>query len=454
MRNAKQLKPILNHNTSRIIVASASARALAASSLRAGRAVSTIDLFADADTAAICRQSNRHLRSDQAPNFAWQCESMDQILERVEQLLADPDFQDHSGSPTFLLGGGLENSFRDHAASHKLIEQCASTAFSETGRWQHVNDFCLGSSVRFPSTTRKLNAHQAKERWLVKTDFSSGGLGVQFAQPNTTLESDQYFQKHIDGLSISACYVAASVVDGEEFPDVEMLGICEPVSSSGLEANGRPPNQSFPFQYAGSIGPINLSRFADPILAEFKRVGILVANRFGLCGVFGIDFILEQDRLWLLEINPRITASAELIEYAARETMPDFSIVQLHLDALSPERDEEFSLFEACQRANTHDRIYANRIVYRHHEATRTLRMTRLHIEGLKKQFTHFTGECDQSPELGAAFITDLPEPKTEIAAGHPILTLHVSADSQSEAGQALARAFRKLERLLGERLS
>ena len=50
--------------------------------------------------------------------------------------------------------------------------------------------------------------------------------------------------------------------------------------------------------------------------------------------------------------------------------------------------------------------------------------------------------------------IRDSPKPETDIMAGHPILTLHVSGESQSETEQALAQAFEVLETILRERLS
>lgn len=454
MNNANQLEPVSNNNARRVVVAAASARALAASSLRGGRPVSTIDLFADADTVAICEESNRHLLSGQPHNFSWHCDNMDDIFVRVEQLLDDPDFSGQSGPPMILVGGGLENYFQNHTISQKLMQQTRASVFYETARWRNVNEFCHQNSVQFPTTTLRLNAHQAKQRWLLKTDFSSGGLGVQFADANAAPEHDQYFQKYIDGQSISACFVAAPVVAGEKFPAVEMLGVCEPVAASGLEVCGRASGQPLPFRYAGSIGPICPSRLMESTLAELKRVGILVANHFGLAGIFGIDFVLEQDHLWLLEINPRITASAELIEYAAGQTMPDFSLIQLHLDALSGNVDPRSPLIEACQNANVRDRIFAKRIVFRHHDAAQTLRVTPSLIESMELQFGQFAGGRELPPASGAAFITDVPKPKTDIVAGHPILTFHVSGESYPDVEQTLARGLEVLERILGEQLA
>ena len=455
MTNANLPDSVLECKHGRILVAAASGRALAASSLRARRPVSVIDLFADRDTVAICENSSRHLLPNQAPNFALQCSSMDEIFDRGEQLLSDSDFQDKFGPVTILIGGGLENYFRNHQTSHKLMQQPGVLVFFETARWVHVNEFCRANSIRYPSITRQLNTNQATQRWLIKTDFSSGGFGVQFAQPNTSLKTDQYFQRYIEGQSISACYVAAPGSGGEEKLIVEMLGICEPVISSVANSHDRSSDQPFPFRYAGSIGPVYPSCLAEPILAEFKRIGVLVANRFGSAGIFGIDFVLEQDKLWLLEINPRITASAELIEHAARQTMQDFSIVKLHLEARSGDIDQNSASLRGCQKAiELRSSIFAKQIVYRHHQSSNSLRVTQSHLDALASHF----GDCEGVPEFGTvaeeASITDVPSPGTDIVAGQPILTVHVCGGTKADAGQRLAQASDVLEKIFNERLS
>ena len=45
-----------------------------------------------------------------------------------------------------------------------------------------------------------------------------------------------------------------------------------------------------------------------------KHVGEVVAEACGLRGWFGIDFIVNQNQVWLIEINPRYTASMEILE--------------------------------------------------------------------------------------------------------------------------------------------
>ena len=68
-----------------------------------------------------------------------------------------------------------------------------------------------------------------------------------------------------------------------------------------------------PFQYAGSIGPLEISPALEQ---ELQRLGEVLRIGCGLRGLFGVDFILQDDRPWLVEVNPRYTASIEVLEYA------------------------------------------------------------------------------------------------------------------------------------------
>src|SRR5262249_17743838 len=68
------------------------------------------------------------------------------------------------------------------------------------------------------------------------------------------------------------------------------------------------------FHYCGSIGPLNLT---SALRATFEHLGSAVAGGFGLHGLFGIDCVLRDGIPWPVEVNPRYTASVEVLEYAA-----------------------------------------------------------------------------------------------------------------------------------------
>ena len=47
---------------------------------------------------------------------------------------------------------------------------------------------------------------------------------------------------------------------------------------------------------------------------QFQRIGQCLANDFSLRGLFGVDAIVNARGVWPVEVNPRYTASIELIE--------------------------------------------------------------------------------------------------------------------------------------------
>jgi uncharacterized protein len=96
------------------------------------------------------------------------------------------------------------------------------------------------------------------------------------------------------------------------------------------------------FRYCGNILPSR--EVLDPetgktVLAQVRRISAFLTKEFGLTGVNGFDFILNGGRVVLIEVNPRYSASMELIERAY--SLPVF---HLHVEAVSNGQLPEFNL--------------------------------------------------------------------------------------------------------------
>jgi uncharacterized protein len=115
------------------------------------------------------------------------------------------------------------------------------------------------------------------------------------------LRSGEYYQQFIPGRVFGA-----SFIDSDS--GARLLGVARQLIDCSWTGAPR-------FHYAGSIGPIPLT---EARRQELLRLGDLLATEFELQGWFGVDFIIDdQQRLWILEVNPRYTASMELLEHAA-----------------------------------------------------------------------------------------------------------------------------------------
>lgn len=254
-----------------IIICGASARAAAFSALHAGLTPYCVDLFADRDLTMHCH-----------------CQRIDNQIypqgfpEMVQSLPDGP----------WMYVGGLEND-------PTVIEEISK----ERTLWGNGPEVL--KKVRSPEwLSTKLNCPEidlevGHKGWLRKSRKSAGGQHIEYASEGEIASTDVYFQEWIEGQSYSASFSAIQ-------NQVELIGITEQlVGTSWLHAK--------PFAYTGSIGPVQLGR---SVQAELEKMGQFLVKHSGICGLFGIDFILHNGIPRLIEVNPRYTASMEVLEYA------------------------------------------------------------------------------------------------------------------------------------------
>jgi uncharacterized protein len=129
------------------------------------------------------------------------------------------------------------------------------------------------------------------------------------------LSPREIVQERIDGLP---CSVAA-VANGA---DAVVLGVSEQlIGRRALGARG--------FQWCGNVVPPGLPPAEhDALRAEASAICAHVARTFAMRGLFGVDLIWDGRRAWVLEVNPRPTASLEAIE-----EVHGTSIFRAHVEA-------------------------------------------------------------------------------------------------------------------------
>jgi len=143
--------------------------------------------------------------------------------------------------------------------------------------------------------------YTAGHGYLLKPRRSAGGIGVKFARKGRHLLANHYYlQQYIRGLPLAAVFVT----DGWS---VKLLGVTEQIiGDRDFGVRG--------FRYAGSIGPVPLSTQSRAALAH---LGVSLAQQCDLRGVFGVDFVMDDDEnIWPVEVNPRYVTSIEIIERA------------------------------------------------------------------------------------------------------------------------------------------
>lgn len=275
--------PTKNHDRGiDVIIAGASVRAAAASALRAGLRPWCVDLFADADLAAACPV--RQIPSELYPK----------ALRHI--LAAAP-------RAPWLYTGALENHSILVAEVPRPLWGNSRVVLSEIGP---LNVMSVLREGGFDAPEMPPVVVDRKRRWLLKPSSGAAGVGIREWKPGARVDVFDHIQEYVEGESASAVYLGRA--DGS----CELLGATfQLVGTSWLHT----PRL---FQYAGSIGPLPLSTRQRTTL---EKIGQLLTARFGLRGLFGIDFITRDDRVWPVEVNPRYTASVELLERLTGRTV-------------------------------------------------------------------------------------------------------------------------------------
>src|SRR5262249_31591342 len=141
----------------------------------------------------------------------------------------------------------------------------------------------------------------ANRRWLLKPLRGAGGVGIHFftGEESARVRARSYLQEYVEGEARAALYVALE-------KETRLLGVTRQLVGEGwLHAAS--------FHYCGSIGPLSLDAAER---AALQRLGEVLAGRCGLRGLFGVDGVWREGAFWPVEVNPRYTASVEVLEYA------------------------------------------------------------------------------------------------------------------------------------------
>ncbi len=266
-----------------IIVAAYSARALASSAAHAGFAPLSIDVFGDDDMRAMS------LASVKLDGGLSEGLKADKVVGAVETLTRAHD-------PIGLVyGAGFEHQPETIAAIARRIRVFGNdgTTLNRAKDPGKLAQICEANGVRFPPIA--FAPPDEPEAWLMKRRGGAGGDHIALAHGLGRAPPDCYYQRRVTGRSISALFLATS----------------ERAEILGLSVQWTAPTPASPFRYGGAAGPVAL----HPEQAEeIARCVALIASEFDLVGLNGVDFLVSDDAVWLLEINPRPGATLDVFE--------------------------------------------------------------------------------------------------------------------------------------------
>ena len=387
----------------KLAIVGASARAAAFSALRAGYEVVAADLFADADLRAHCDATR--------------------IEAGYPEALAD--WLKDTECDGWLFTGALENHHELINAMAKVrpLIGCSSGAIRATRNPLLLQPVIQAAKLSFPETVETGDKLPLDRSWLCKTYRSANGSGVWLldsaeARERAT-EQEAYFQRFIGGTSAAAVFLCSQ-------QSSTLLGVTHQLVGDAIAG-------AKPWHYAGSVGPLRVS---DAVANQLAKLGELLSERFKLSGLVGVDLVIERDKAWIIEINPRYSSSAEVVE-----RMLGVSVVGAHVKACLGEplelppslRSSRSSAKSNETTANTHGKL----ILYAKRDA-------------IVDDAFHAWAMSQSALDSNNCRLADIPAAGETIVAGHPVLTAFASAPAakyDSEMKRRVAQVNAKLYR-------
>ncbi len=303
----------------RVLIVALSGRALACSARAAGFAPIVLDLFADLDM----RES--------ASAFAQV--AVDRDWRFVEQPLLEA--ADRLAPPPIPLvwGSGFERT-------PDLLEALARGRplwGASADQVRRIKDPEIFAAVcgrhDLPHPEIRLTVPRSLKGWLVKRIGGAGGGHVRSARARRPEGPGWYWQRRVAGRPVSALAVGTG-------SGTRALGLSTQWALGGRRGH----------RFAGVAVPAELSEKAS---ARLRHSAETLGNAFRLEGLFSVDALVEQDRLWILEINPRPGASLDAFEMAHGT-----SLFALHAGSF---RNESMGALPPAARAAASEIVYAPR---------------------------------------------------------------------------------------------
>jgi predicted ATP-grasp superfamily ATP-dependent carboligase len=363
-----------------VVIAGISTRALAASAARAGYAVTAVDAFGDLDlrrTAdVVAKRSGERTQftpmsaataADEAPGgLACYTSNFENYPAAVERLACGRTLL---GNPASVL-----TRVRDPLLLMHTLGQ-------------------LGFEI--PQTQSSAPPERnAPDSWLLKPRRSGGGHGTRVWRRSRPFPGTHYLQQRLPGTPGSILLAA----NGHQ---AVVLGVSRQlVGDARLGAGG--------FRYCGSLlgSPAILFPGQSKLTEIAEGLASALAREFMVRGLNGIDFIATAGVPCPIEVNPRYSASMELLE-----------------------RAEALSLFQIHEQACS--------------GVLPTVRIASEGIHGKAIVFARKTVVMGDTREwLDDSSLADIPHPREKIRRGHPICTVFATgSDADSCYERLVSRA-------------
>lgn len=261
------------------MIVAGSARMLAQAAKNAGLRALVIDLFADSDTQGYAedfRQVNSLAEQDLAP-------AVDYFIERY-------------AVAHVIYGSGFECYLESLRYLNRRLIMLGNHPDVFAGQLDKQAFFSTLDQLNIPHPGVVFSAPDYADDWLLKPMQGQGGFGIKRYHVYDNAESPVYWQKFQAGTPHSVLFLA----DGQQ---AQVVGFNSQWSVCLSETEE--------FVFSGVINSTDLPDVHKARIIDWLKQLVPV---FGLKGLNSMDFIHADDSSYVLEINPRPSASMQLYD--------------------------------------------------------------------------------------------------------------------------------------------
>jgi len=388
--------------------------------------------------------------------LAWD-DFLDADLLEIAQARSLADFPEDSpqslaelqGIP-LVLCGGMENrpDFIQRRIDQGMLCGVTGDMLRQLRSLESWQRWASESRIGWPMTVQDLSDPRLdsvrSESWMLKPVGRAGGvhvraiaslegldrvanLGLDPGSPTSSPTSNLwYLQQYVPGISIGVSYCTDSnrntdnngTTESNEPPRTRIVGIARSILSEELEA-------PLPWIYRGSLSPYSVS---PSVFASLERFATTVAQSTGIRGLWQADFQIDPNgQLWLLEINPRWSASMEL-----HELLQGYSWITEHVRILCDGASKSVP-----SPGSPAGQQVAKGIVYAPHE----MHLSVAQVDRLGRSGWHGTLRELETAEFCLADIPQSDPLGVDFAKGMPIVTVLVAGEKNADLLEKIRQA-------------
>jgi uncharacterized protein len=351
----------------KIIIAAIASSAYVKAAVEAGFDVVAIDVFADVDTQRLA-------------THCYQIELSNNQLD-AKQLISVLDSMDLEQFVGFCYGAGFEKTPAVLTQINERITVFGNTS-EVVNRCKKVNYFfnlCDRLGVPHPSVKTERPLHS--NGWIQKEIGGSGGGHIQqYFDKQIAAKENVYYQQVQTGKSVSCLFLANET-------GIQVIGFSEQWLAELPEA---------PFSYGGAVSHADINEQAKVRLKEYVAN---LSQSIGLLGLNSCDAICDGDNIYVLEINPRLSATISLYTHEMHD------LFAKHVAACQHDLDANLMQFN-----RKHKNSYAHQVIY-------------------AKQDVKVKSDLNWPP-----WVCDLPRVGSRLMIGSPLCTVFAEAETPSQA--------------------